>query len=149
MTKYRILIVDDNYQYLSSMRAYFHEQEQTQQVEVATNGREALEKLRNGRFDAMILGLIIPQLDGIGVLEKLKLAGDPSPAVIVVSAIRNDQMIQQACALGARYFMVKPVEPEVLYRRMLDMLKEQHTPYAGMLAQAVQPPRSMEEEAEA
>ena len=122
MDKLRVLIVYDNLQYLSNMRAYFSAQERIQHADIAANGREALEKLRATRYDAMILGMIMPQLDGIGVLEHLGAAGGELPAIIVVSAIRNERMVQHACDLGARYFMAKPVEPETLYRRMLDMV---------------------------
>lgn len=143
MKKYRVLLVDDNMQYLSAMRAYFAGQEQITQVDVAGNGRVALEKLRQSRYDAMALGLIMPELDGLGVLEHLGVAGGELPAVILVSPIHSERMVRQAYLLGARYFMVKPIEPETLYRRFLTILAAGEEP--GLMLPTPQVPRSLDE----
>ncbi len=145
MNKYRVLVVDDNPNYVSAVRNYFLAQEQIQLVDTASSGKEALEKLRQGRYDAMLLALILPGLDGFGVLEHLSVAGGESPAIIVVSSLRNEQMIHQACSLGARYFMVKPVEPEMLYRRTLDMLSVADMTSRTVAASFAKPPRSLDE----
>jgi len=143
--KFRVLLVDDNMQYLSAMRAYFSAQEEVQQVDLAANGREALDKLRQNRYDAMALGLIMPQLDGLGVLEHLSVAGGELPAVIMVSPIHSERMVRQAYHLGARYFMVKPVEPETLYRRFLSILAAGDDRAEGMVAPMPHTPRSLDE----
>ncbi len=145
MSKLRVLVVDDNVQYLSNVRSYFSAQDRVTQVDVATNGREALDKLRSNRYDAMLLGIILPQMDGFGVLEHLNAAGGEMPAVIMVSALRNERMVRQACALGARYFMVKPVEPDMLYRRMIEMLAVPEEGGNRVAATMAQPPRSLDE----
>lgn len=73
MADYRVLIVDDNTSYLETMSGYFSAQERIEAVETAADGREALEKLRTGRYDMLLLDLIMPHVDGLGVLEQLKL----------------------------------------------------------------------------
>lgn len=144
MSKYRILLVDDDPQYLSTVRGYFAAQESMRQVDVATDGRQALEKLHMTHYDAVLMDLIMPKLDGLGVLEGLSMVGGDKPSVIVVSAIRNEGMIRNACNLGAKYFMVKPVEPETLLKRTLDML--QAAPSGGAVASVIaQPPRTLDE----
>lgn len=143
MSKYRILLVDDDPQYLALVRGYFAVQEQVRQVDVATDGRQALEKLHMTHYDAVLMDLIMPKLDGLGVLESLSMGGGEQPAVIVVSAIRNENMIRNACALGAKYFMVKPVEPETLFKRLLDMLSA--APGNGTVTPLSQPPRTLDE----
>lgn len=143
MSKYRILLVDDDPQYLSLIRGYFSSQEQIRQVDIATDGRQALEKIRAMHYDAVVMDLIMPKLDGLGVLESMSVGGGEQPSVIIVSAIRNENMIRNACSLGAKYFMVKPVEPETLYKRLLDMLSA--APVSGTVAQLAQPPRTLDE----
>ncbi|HPY36353.1 MAG TPA: sporulation transcription factor Spo0A [Clostridia bacterium] len=143
MSKYRMLLVDDDQQFLALMRSYFSAQEQVRQVELATDGRQAFDKLRNSKFDAVVMDLIIPKLDGLGVLEHLNMSGGEQPAVVITSAIRNEAMIRNACALGAKYFMVKPVEPETLFRRIIETLSA--TTSSSLAPPVLQPPRTLDE----
>jgi len=146
MSKLHILIVDDNPQYLSGMHSYFTAQEEVQAVDVAHDGKEALEKLRSCRYDVLLLDLIMPQIDGLGVLEQIKFSGMDAPATVVVSAMRNENMIRQACALGARYYMVKPVEPDTLYKRVIDLVQSNAiAKERNAIASMSQPPRSLDE----
>ena len=127
MAKYRILLADGTPQFQSAVRDYFTAQEQVGQLDVVSDGQAALDALRSGRYDVLICDLIMSRLDGFELLERLGsgLLENP-PAVIVVSAMRHEDMVRQACSLGARYFMVKPVEPDTLFRRMLDMLESSY-----------------------
>ncbi|MDD3920245.1 MAG: sporulation transcription factor Spo0A [Eubacteriales bacterium] len=143
MSKFRVLIVDDDGRYLQRMKTYFSAQGEVSHADVATNGREAIDKLGANHYDALILGMVLSEIDGIGVLEHLQASGGELPATIMVSAMRNDGMIQQACSLGARYYMVKPIEPDTLYKRILDLVhaKEER----GILTPIPRKPRSLDE----
>lgn len=144
MSHYRVLIVDDNVSFTDSVRSYFATESSVQTVDVAADGREALDKLAKGRYDILLLDLIMPHVDGLGVLEQLKhVCPDVPPAVIVVSAMRNENMVRRCCALGARYFMVKPVEPEALLKRALEAAHQEVA--QGGVASYAQPPRSLDE----
>ena len=144
MSKYRVLIVDDNQGYVESMRAHFGASELIQAADAAYDGREAIEHLRQQKYDLVVLDLIMPNVDGLGVLEQMKLiCPDSAPAVLVVSAMRNENMVRRCCALGARYFMVKPVEPEALLKRALEMIQTDSA--VGGLVSYAQPPRSLDE----
>jgi len=144
MADYRVLIVDDNTTYLENMHGYFSAKEEIAAADTAADGREALEKLRTGRYDIMILDLIMPNIDGLGVLEQLKLVcPEAAPAVIVVSAMRNEAMVRRTCTLGAKYYMVKPVEPEAVFRRALEAVQGEAA--QGGLMTYAQPPRSLDE----
>ncbi len=144
MSKYAVLLVDDDPQYRDFVYKYLSAQEKVQLVDIATDGRQALEKMRLKRYDALLMGLILPKLDGLGILENLRRIGGEQPAVIVVSAIRNESMIRYAFTLGARYYMAKPIEPETLYKRMLDMLTTAQ-PETSKSA-SPQPPKTLSEE---
>lgn len=146
MAKYRILVADDNIQYQTSLRDYLTAQDSVVQVDTASDGYKALELLHKTRYDALLLDLIMPHMDGFGVLEELNsgLFENP-PAVIVVSALRHEEMIRQACALGAKYFMVKPIEPETLYRRIQDVLESSLIPSRNQFSGMSQPPKTLDE----
>lgn len=144
MSHYRVLIVDDNVSFVESVRAYFTASESIGSVDTAFDGREALDKLRQVKYDILLLDLIMPHVDGLGVLEQIKhLCPDAPPAVIVVSAMRNENMVRRCCTLGARYFMVKPVEPDALLKRSLEAVQQETV--QGGLANYAQPPRSLDE----
>jgi two-component system response regulator (stage 0 sporulation protein A) len=143
MSKFRILVVDDNPQYASNLRNYFSTREQVQHVDIAMDGKEALGKLQQVQYDVMVLDLIMPQVDGLGVLEHLKAAGGEQPSVIVVSAMRNENMIRQACNLGAKYYMVKPVEPDTILKRIMDMMQGNMVAPGGVAM--AQPPKTLDE----
>ncbi|MFR9200602.1 MAG: sporulation transcription factor Spo0A [Candidatus Gastranaerophilaceae bacterium] len=129
MKKYRILIADSNTHFQTQLRDYLTAQECIQQVDCVIDGFEALNALRSNRYDALITELIMPRVDGFGVLEQLNLGlVEVPPMVIMISAMRQEDMVRRACILGAKYFMVKPVEPETLYKRMTDLLENS---YAG------------------
>jgi two-component system response regulator (stage 0 sporulation protein A) len=146
MEKYRILVADDNIRFQSSVRDYLAAQEQVRQVDVASDGQTALELMRAGRYDVLVLDLIMPHVDGFGVLEQIN-AGlfENPPLVIVVSAMRHEDMVRQACALGAKYYMVKPVEPETLFKRITDLLESNSMTARSLVMGMAPQPKSLDE----
>ena len=77
----------------------------------AENGNQALELIEKEKPDLVLLDIIMPELEGIGVLSKLKELGNTTK-VIVVSAVGQDAMIEEAKNLGAFGYVVKPFEGE-------------------------------------
>ncbi len=140
----RILMVDDNAQYLANMRNYLSAQENIGKVDAAGDGQEALELIRRNRYDALILDLIVPKVDGLGILEQMRFMDIRQPACMIVSSIQNESMIRQACAAGAKYYMLKPVDPATLHKRVTDMLSEKAEPQEAAVPFA-QAPRSLDE----
>ena len=145
MTKYRVLMADSNPQFQTAMRDYFAAQEQVSRFDAVSDGHAALEALHNGHYDALLTELIMPRADGFELMERIA-AGlvDEPPAVMVISAMRQEDMVRQACALGAKYFMVKPTDPEAIFKRMLDMLDNSYIGRSQLLTAAAQP-RSLDE----
>lgn len=124
MAKYRILLADSSTQFQNAVRDHLLTQDTIERVDVVNDGQAALDAMAGSHYDVLLCDLIMPRLDGFELLERLAsgLVESP-PATIVVSAMRHEDMVRQACTLGARYFMVKPVDPETLYKRILDMLE--------------------------
>jgi DNA-binding response OmpR family regulator len=79
-------------------------------VTVASNGRECVEKIKEGKFDAVLLDLIMPELDGFQVLEQLK-GMSQMPAVFVLSNLSQHEDEERVLALGARKFFIKSDTP--------------------------------------
>ena len=70
--------------------------------------------------DVVLLDVIMPHLDGIGVLEKLNDNGN-LPICIMLSAVGQDNITKRALMLGANYYMVKPFEIDLLIKRIRDL----------------------------
>ncbi len=105
-----ILITDDNrVNRLLLGRGLEHE---GHTVVFAEHGGEALELLRAQRFDLMLLDVLMPELDGYGVLEKLQL--DPrlrEIPVIVTSSLDELDSVVRCLEMGAEDYLTKPVNP--------------------------------------
>lgn len=82
-------------------------------VQLATNGAEALELLTSQHFDVLFLDLTMPVVDGLGVLQGIKDAGI-SINVFVISADIQPEMQNKVLELGAKAFLRKPVQIDVL-----------------------------------
>ncbi|MBQ4423905.1 MAG: sporulation transcription factor Spo0A [Clostridia bacterium] len=144
MTKIRVLLVDDDTRFTDLVKGYLSTEERFGEIDVASDGEEALAKLRDRHYDLMALDLIMPNVDGLTVLEQLPaVCGAAAPAVIVISALRNETMVRRCCALGARYFMVKPVEPETIKKRAIDLLENDRE--TGGVLHLNQAPKSFDE----
>ncbi len=82
-------------------------------VTFATNGREALELIRQGRGEIVLLDLTMPDMSGYGVLESIK-AEELKCMVIVVSGDIQPAAMERVKTLGALDFIKKPIAPEKL-----------------------------------
>ncbi len=119
-TPIKLLIVDDNHAMCNILRDYFQMTEQVTICGIAFNGEEALEKIRVQQPDVVLLDIIMPQLDGLSVLEKLN--ADPPkkrPAIIVTSALGQEMITNRALQLGANYYLIKPYQLQNLLDRIL------------------------------
>ena len=149
--KTRVLIADDNREYVDILTEYLKTSPRIEIVGAAYDGNEAVSMIRMTEPDILILDMVMPNLDGIGVLERLQnLKLNKRPKVLVVSAVLNDGIASKTIALGAEYFMLKPVDFEVLIDRISMFSLE--TPgrgrelEAGSLRQAVSKSQSFDME---
>lgn len=125
--KIKIFIADDNTEFVSTLITYLDSQEEMEVVGTAKDGLEAVEKIANLDLDVAILDVIMPQLDGLGVLEALNQKLDFLPICIMLSAVGQDKVTSRAMCLGAQYYVVKPFEMEVLVKRIRELVKNQTT----------------------
>lgn len=109
MSKIRILIADDSRELCDILETFLEMTEHLTCCGKAHNGRETLEVINRLLPDVVILDVIMPNFDGISVLESLQ-ENPPAkqPLIIITSAIGQDQIIRKAMHLGASYYMIKP-----------------------------------------
>ena len=122
MADIKVLLVDDNAELRAAMRTYLDRQEGVTITGECSNGREALEQIEKSCPDVVVLDIIMPQMDGYGFMEELNRRQlDNAPHVVVVSALGRDDFIMRAVDLGAKYYMIKPVEMTVLHARIREV----------------------------
>ena len=115
MQPMRILIVDDHAALRKSMAEMLEKQEDVEAVVEASNGAEALAKLMEQSFDIMITDIVMPVMDGYTLMEEMRRLRLASlPKVIVATALARDDFVMRAVELGAKFYLVKPFEPENL-----------------------------------
>ena len=123
MGKIKLGIVDDNKDFCEALQDFFSCQQDMEVVFSAEDGIQAMEEIGKNDVDVLILDLIMPHLDGIGVLEALNsMELKKYPRVVMVSAVGQDSMIQRAVELGAEYYLVKPINTEVLAKRVRQVM---------------------------
>ncbi|MCX7904745.1 MAG: sporulation transcription factor Spo0A [Caloramator sp.] len=117
--KIKIVIADDNKEFTTILSEYLRTQEDFDVVGVAKDGIEAVKLVAANKPDVLVLDIIMPHLDGLGVLEKLNSMDDiPMPKVIILSAVGQDKITQRAINLGAEYYVVKPFDMDIFSKRI-------------------------------
>lgn len=122
--KIKILIADDNEEFCIILRDYLNNQENLDVVGIAKNGIEALKLINDIKPDLLILDIIMPHLDGLGVLEKMNSSNkdlEVAPKVIVLSAVGQDKITQNAINLGVDYYVLKPFDMDIFIKRIKQM----------------------------
>ncbi len=126
MGKIKLGLADDNKDFSEALSSFFSRQMDMEVSFVAKDGLETIEQIQKKDVDVLILDMIMPHLDGIGVLESLNtMELDHYPKVIMVSAVGQDFVIQRAVSMGAEYFLVKPVNTEVLAKRIRQVMNRE------------------------
>jgi two-component system response regulator (stage 0 sporulation protein A) len=91
-------------------------------IGVAHHGGEVLELLKEKVPDVLVLDIIMPHLDGLGVLEQLQVMNiHPLPKIVMLTAFGQEDVTQRAVELGASYYILKPFDMDVLAQRIRQM----------------------------
>lgn len=113
----RVLLADDNREFVEIVKEFIERQEDMSLVGVAYNGNDALDLIFREEPHVVLLDIIMPHLDGLGVLEKLQSTA-LRPKIIVLTAFGQESMTQRAVSLGANYYILKPFELDTLGKRI-------------------------------
>ncbi len=122
MADIRVMLVDDNAELRASVKTFLEHQDGIVVPCECGNGAEALAAIEKTPVDVVVLDIIMPQMDGYSLMEEIsRRQMENPPQVIVVSALGRDDFIMRAVELGARYYMIKPIELSVLAGRIREV----------------------------
>ena len=117
-----VLIADDNKDFCDIISQYLSRQDDIEVLGIAHDGVDTMNQVKRFQPDVLVLDIIMPHMDGLGVLEKLNHENmDKIPKIIILSAVGQDKVTQRAIALGADYYIVKPFDLEVFVRRIREL----------------------------
>lgn len=125
LQKIEVLLADDNREFTNLLGEYISDQQDMVVSGIAYNGEEVLSMIEeSGKVpDVLILDIIMPHLDGLGVLERLRdMNLSPQPKVIMLTAFGQENITQRAVQLGASYYILKPFDMEVLASRIRQLV---------------------------
>lgn len=135
--KIRVLIADDNKEYTDILCDYMHNSNEIEVVGCAYDGADAIRMVRMTQPDILVLNVVLSNLDGIAVLERLNAMNlEKRPVVIMVSAVNNDCITAKTMALGADYFIAKPIDFDVLVNRIIMFGREEELPVSEIKSKA-------------
>jgi two-component system response regulator (stage 0 sporulation protein A) len=119
----RLIIADDNREFTQLLKEHLNNQEDMEVLDIAYNGNEVLQLLKEQTPDVLILDIIMPHLDGLGVLEQIQqLDLNPLPKIVMLTAFGQENITQRAVELGASYYILKPFDMDVLTERIRQMI---------------------------
>ncbi len=122
----KIILADDNEEFCDVLKAFLELQPNIEVIDVAYNGSQAYNKVCEQKPNIVIMDGIMPELDGLGLLEKIKSNENlnESTYCIMLSAMTQEKITQQAVNLGVDYYMAKPFDMNSLLKRIYQVVSE-------------------------
>lgn len=121
-----VLLADDSEEFVKSVKDYLTKQEGITIAGVAYDGREAFELVKETKPDVVLLDMIMPYIDGLGVLKKIKNTNlEKEPVCMMLTGVGQERATQKAVELGAQYFMLKPFELDSLAERIREFASQE------------------------
>jgi len=127
MSQARILLVDDEPVIVETLRAYLEAEGYA--VQTASNGSEALTLARSFHPDVIVLDLMLPGLDGLEVLRRLRQASDVYVLLLTAKTHETDKVV--GLTMGADDYVTKPFSPRELIARVKALLRRGRSSGAG------------------
>ena len=120
MDKLNVAIADDNTKMADMLGQMIEEDKDLELVGKAHNGEEICNIIKDKEPDVVILDIIMPKMDGLSVMEKFShdTSGSKVPVFIVVSAVGQERITEDAFSLGADYYVLKPFDNTMLLNRI-------------------------------
>lgn len=121
--KKKVMVLDDNREFVMLLKDYVNLQEDMEVVAYGYDGTNAMKLMKEKSPDVLLLDIIMPEKDGLTVLEEMsKEHGFKMPLIIVMSSIGQERITQKAISLGATYYVVKPFDMKSLTERVRDLM---------------------------
>ena len=124
-TPYKILVVDDSI-FVTKQLGQILTSEGYEVVAIAGDGLEGVEKykaLGSAGVDLVTMDITMPKMDGLEALEKI-VAYDKNAKVVMISALGKEDLVKQALLLGAKNYIVKPLDRKKVLERIASVLSK-------------------------
>ncbi|HIS29945.1 MAG TPA: sporulation transcription factor Spo0A [Candidatus Limivivens intestinipullorum] len=120
MEKLNIAIADDNERMVSLLEHIVSQDEELQVVGKAGDGEALYEIIRQKQPDVVLLDIIMPKVDGLNVMDRVNrdTTMKKRPAFIVISAVGQEKITEDAFNLGADYYILKPFDNDLVISRI-------------------------------
>lgn len=120
MGKITVLIADDNARMAGMLENVLKSDKDIDVVGRAEDGVQTVEMIHSKKPDVVLLDLVMPKLDGLGVMETIKNDRNciKSPSFIVITGIGQESVTESAFELGASYYMLKPFDYNLVISRI-------------------------------
>ncbi|MDR1391670.1 MAG: sporulation transcription factor Spo0A [Clostridiales bacterium] len=123
--KIKILIADDNRSYRESLHQFLSSEGNMEIVGESSDGIETIELIQITKPDVVLLDVVMPNLDGIGVLERInRIDLDFNVTFIIITSMSHEKIAQTCTELGAKYYMIKPINFDCLVTRIKNIVDE-------------------------
>lgn len=122
MEKIKVLMIDDNISLVGMVKEYFKDNRNIEISLTANDGQEGIEILEKeqGKYDVILLDLIMPKKDGLYVLQQIK-KKNIDCNVIVETSYNSQEVIREVSEHNVNYFILKPFELEDLENRIIEV----------------------------
>lgn len=120
MSRLNVAIADDNERILQLLGDIVSNDDDLQVVGTAKDGEEAYRLIKEKEPDVVLLDIVMPKLDGLGVLDKVQKDNSiqKCPFFVMISAIGKDNITEAAFSKGADYFIMKPFDKDVVINQI-------------------------------
>lgn len=138
MENVNVVIVDDNPMILNTLDEVISSEAGLSVIGRADNGKDAIDMIKDTQPDVVLLDLVMPQMDGITVVENIKKKTSmlKNPAFIILSAVGGEQMTEEAFQAGTNYFLMKPFDKDILVNKIRRIGKRPVRPVPGKVLEA-------------
>ncbi len=117
--KIKTLIIDDDRCLCEKISDHLDSRENIELIEVVHSGKKAQQIISSKQPDLILLDIILPHVDGLGILEQINNSDNHDQfKIIVLTAFRNKRITQKAASLGADYIIMKPLDVNILSKRI-------------------------------
>ena len=132
-TQLKVIIADSNVQDRESKQLSM--EAKGMEVVLSTgDGNKVLRAISDGKADVIVMDMILSGLDGIGILEEFSHMSGKKPIFIIQTALRMENLVEQAIKYGADYYMMKPVSNQMLISRVRQLVNKRYLRENGHLS---------------
>ena len=123
-TNINVLMIDDNESIISKTMEYFSSHAVINVVKTINNGKEGLDYILNNQnsFDIILMDIIMPEMDGISILEEMK-KNNIKKNVIILTSYKKESTVKMISRYDVDYYMLKPFDMNALEKRIIEVVE--------------------------